>query len=77
MNKLFVRAAMLKDSTAKKIADAITKKEKGINEVVIILIIIAVAAGLIGAFYLWSKSQLLPTIETQIDNSIKTWFSPN
>lgn len=77
MNKLIVRAAMLKNRAIEKVAEAFTKKEKGLNEVVTILIIIAVVAGLIGAFYLWAKSQLLPAVETQIDNSIKTWFSPN
>ena len=77
MNKLLVRAAMLKNRAIEKVAEAVTKKEKGLNEVVTILIIIAVVAGLIGAFYIWAKASLLPAVETQIDDSIKTWFSPN
>ena len=77
MNTLFIRANMLKDRVLNKVKEAVTRKECGMQEVVLILIIIAVAAGVIGAFYIWAKGTLLPAVETSINTSIQQWFDPN
>ncbi len=77
MNKLLMKAASFTNTVISRVKGAFTKREKGLSEIVIILIIIAVAAGLIGAFYLWSKASLLPAVERQINDSISEWFKPN
>lgn len=73
MSKLMTRALRLKN----KLMDKMSAKEKGVDQIVLILIIIAVAAGIIGAFYIWGKGVLLPAVEESINNSIQTWFNPN
>lgn len=73
MSKLMTRASRLKN----KLMDKMSTKEKGVDQIVLILIIIAVAAGIIGAFYIWGKGVLLPAVEESINNSIQTWFNPN
>lgn len=73
MNTIMTGAAMLKN----KLVNKLSKKEKGVDQIVIILIIVAVAAGLIGAFYIWGKGVLIPAVEQSINNSIQNWFNPN
>lgn len=73
MKNLMVRANMLKTNVLNKLAS----KEKGVEKVVIILLCIAVVAGLLGAFYIWSKSTLLPAVEQSINQSIAQWFNPS
>lgn len=77
MNTLMVRAKSLKEKIANRIANKLQEKEPGVDQIVLILIIIAVAAGVIGAFYIWSKGTLLPAVEQTINNSISQWFNPN
>lgn len=77
MNSFIIRATELKNNCVNTIKNALCKKEPGVDQIVLILIIIAVAAGIIGAFYIWSKATLIPAVETQINDSIAQWFNPN
>ena len=65
------KALTLKDSLREKV----TSKEAGFDQVVIILIIVAIAAGVLGAFYIWAKGDLLDAFEDTISDSMSKWFS--
>ncbi len=77
MNTIYFKAKSLANNLKNKALEILTKKDAGIEQVVLILIIIAVAAGVIGAFYIWAKSTLVPAVEGEISNRVTDWFKPN
>lgn len=66
-----------KECVLRSAKDLLRKKEAGIDQIVIILILIAVAAGLIGLFYTFTKGTLIPNLQGKLTNSINNWFSGN
>ena len=53
----------------------VTRKSEGVDQIIIMFIIIAVAAGIAGLLYLFGKNTLLPNFQTKITNLIDGWFS--
>ncbi len=52
----------------------ITMKREGVDQIIIMFIIIAVAAGIAGLLYLFGKNTLLPNFQNKITNLINSWF---
>ena len=52
----------------------VTMKRDGIDQIIIMFIIIAVAAGIAGLLYLFGKNTLLPNFQNKITNLINSWF---
>ena len=73
LNSLAIKAKIKKD----QLIDSLKTKEDGLDQPIIILIIIAVAAGVIGAFYLYAKGTLVPSVENQLNDNVTNWFDPN
>ena len=51
-----------------------TTKRDGVDQIIIMFIIIAVAAGIAGLLYLFGKNTLLPNFQNKITNLINSWF---
>ena len=51
----------------------VTKRD-GVDQIIIMFIIIAVAAGIAGLLYLFGKNTLLPNFQNKITNLINSWF---
>ena len=51
----------------------VTMKREGVDQI-IIMFIIAVAAGIAGLLYLFGKNTLLPNFQNKITNLINSWF---
>lgn len=49
-------------------------KTDGVDQIIIMFIIIAVAAGIAGLLYLFGKNTLLPNFQNKITNLINSWF---
>ena len=52
----------------------VTIKRDGVDQIIIMFIIIAVAAGIAGLLYLFGKNTLLPNFQNKITNLINSWF---
>lgn len=52
----------------------VTMKREGVDQIIIMFIIIAVAAGIAGLLYLFGKNTLLPNLQNKITNLINSWF---
>ena len=52
----------------------VTTKRDGVDQIIIMFIIIAVAAGIAGLLYLFGKNTLLPNFQNKITNLINSWF---
>ena len=52
----------------------VTMKRDGVDQIIIMFIIIAVAAGIAGLLYLFGKNTLLPNFQNKITNLINSWF---
>ncbi len=52
----------------------VTMKREGVDQIIIMFIIIAVAAGIAGLLYLFGKNTLLPNFQNKITNLINSWF---
>ncbi len=50
------------------------QKKAAVDQIVIMFIIIAVAAGIAGLIYLFATGTLLPNFEGKITNLINSWF---
>lgn len=51
-----------------------TKKE-GSDQLMVMFIIIAVAAGVAGLLYIFCKSTLLPEFQTKVTELLNNWFN--
>jgi hypothetical protein len=74
INKVLINAKNKLDYGMDKAKAILSRKEKGLDQVVIILIIIAVAAGVIGLGYNLAKKTTNSVSETTNGNITK-WFS--
>ena len=70
MRKLIAKAdqLMIKGKTM------LQAKRDGVDQIIIMFIIIAVAAGIAGLLYLFGKNTLLPNFQNKITNLINSWF---
>lgn len=50
------------------------EKKEAMDQIVIMFIIIAVAAGIIGLLYIYSTGTLLTTFQTKMNTLINSWF---
>ena len=73
-DKVLINAKNKLDYGVDQAKAILTRKEKGLDQVVIILIIIAVAAGVIGLGYTIAK-QTTSKVGTEIQTKITKWFS--
>lgn len=74
LDKVLINAKNKLDYGVDKAKAILTRKEKGLDQVVIILIIIAVAAGVIGLGYNIAK-QTTNTVGQTTQGKITNWFS--
>ena len=49
-------------------------KKEAVDQIIIMFIIIAVAAGIAGLLYIFGTGTLLPNFQTKITNLINNWF---
>lgn len=52
----------------------LTEKREGVDQIIIMFIIIAVAAGIAGLLYIFGTKTLLPNFQTKITNLVNGWF---
>lgn len=52
----------------------LTQKKPAVDQIIIMFIIIAVAAGLAGLLYVFGTKTLLPNFQTKITTLIDQWF---
>ena len=57
--------------------NVLVQKKDGVDQIIIMFIIIAVAAGLAGIFYIYGKGTLLPDVQAKISTLVDDWFSHN
>ena len=50
------------------------QKREGRDQIIIMFIIIAVAAGIAGLLYLFGTGTLLPNFQNKVTNLINSWF---
>jgi len=50
------------------------EKKEGVDQIIIMFIIIAVAAGICGLLYIFGTKTLLPNFQTKVTNLINGWF---
>ena len=50
-------------------------KREGSDQLIVMFIIIAVAAGIAGLLYIFGKSTLLPNIQNKLTTLIDNWFN--
>ena len=50
-------------------------KKEGNDQLIVMFIIIAVAAGVAGLLYIFAKGTLLPNFQTKITDLINSWFN--
>ena len=50
-------------------------KRKGSDQLIVMFIIIAVAAGIAGLLYIFGKDTLLPNIQNKLTTLINQWFN--
>lgn len=51
------------------------EKRDGVDQIIIMFIIIAVAAGIAGLLYIFGSKTLLPNFQTKITDLINSWFN--
>lgn len=54
---------------------AMMEKRDGVDQIIIMFIIIAVAAGIAGLLYIFGSKTLLPNFQTKITDLINSWFN--
>lgn len=52
----------------------VLQKKPAVDQIIIMFIIIAVAAGIAGLLYIFSTKTLLPDFQTKITSLINQWF---
>ncbi|MDO5292754.1 MAG: hypothetical protein Q4F05_08390 [bacterium] len=51
------------------------EKREGSDQLIVMFIIIAVAAGIAGLLYIFATGTLLPNFQTKISTLIENWFN--
>ena len=70
MRKLIAKA----DQALIKAKVMLGQQREGVDQIIIMFIIIAVAAGIAGLLYLFGTKTLLPNFQNKITNLINGWF---
>ena len=63
------------DMAILKAKTAIIRKKDASDQLIVMFIIIAVAAGIAGLLYLFATGTLLPNFQTKLTNLIDNWFN--
>lgn len=53
---------------------AMMEKKDGVDQIIIMFIIIAVAAGIAGLLYIFGTKTLLPNFQDKVTTLINSWF---
>ena len=53
----------------------IQAKKEGSDQLIVMFIIIAVAAGVAGLLYIFAKGTLLPNFQNKINTLLENWFN--
>ena len=53
----------------------VLEKKEGSDQLMVMFIIIAVAAGVAGLLYIFAKSTLLPEFQSKVSELINNWFN--
>ena len=54
---------------------ALTEKKEAVDQIIVMFIIIAVAAGIAGLLYIYGTGTLLPNFENKVTELVNNWFS--
>ena len=57
--------------------NALMQKKDGVDQIIIMFIIVAVAAGIAGLLYIYGKNTLLPDVQTRLTTLVDNWFDHN
>ena len=71
MNKLVSKI----DMAVLKAKMALMEKKEAIDQLIVMFIIIAVAAGIAGLLYIFATGTLLPNFQEKLTNLINNWFN--
>lgn len=63
------------DSAIIEAQNRLLSKRKGSDQLIVMFIIIAVAAGIAGLLYIFAKSTLLPNIQDKLTTLVNNWFN--
>ena len=63
------------DMAVLKAKTALMQKKEASDQLIVMFIIIAVAAGIAGLLYLFGKTTLLPNIQNKLTTLIDGWFN--
>lgn len=73
LNSLYFTAQRKAQDCVDRVKNTLSRKEKGLDQVVIMLLIIAVAAAVIGLSY-WIAQNATEQVKTGVNNQITRWF---
>ena len=71
MNKIMQKLDMAIIGAKAKLME----KREGSDQLIVMFIIIAVAAGIAGLLYIFATGTLLPNFQTKISTLIENWFN--
>ena len=71
MNKIVSKI----DMAILKAKIALMEKKEASDQLIVMFIIIAVAAGIAGLLYIFATGTLLPNFQTKLTNLINNWFN--
>ncbi len=71
MNKLVSKI----DMAVMKAKMALMEKKEASDQLIVMFIIIAVAAGIAGLLYIFATGTLLPNFQEKLTNLINNWFN--
>ena len=71
MNKLVSKI----DMAVLKAKRALMEKKEASDQLIVMFIIIAVAAGIAGLLYIFATGTLLPNFQEKLTNLINNWFN--
>lgn len=74
LNSLYFTAQRKAQDCVDRVKNTLSRKEKGLDQVVIMLLIIAVAAAVIGLSYLVAQ-RATKTVDTDVNKQIENWFN--
>ena len=63
------------DSAIIEAQNRLLSKRKGSDQLIVMFIIIAVAAGIAGLLYIFATGTLLPNFQNKLTNLINNWFN--
>ena len=70
-----IKVTSLLDKAAFKTKTALLQKKEGSDQLIVMFIIIAVAAGIAGLLYIFATGTLLPNFQDKLTNLINQWFN--